>query len=104
LVLEEYDINESKLAIVTELKRILQTYRIYKYIDMKGKCVISEIVENTGAGLSTVYRHIKILNKKGLIEKDFSNERRKNRAHFCIIAKPELKLELNKIERMIDNF
>ena len=43
MILEEIDIKKRELAIFIDLKRIRLTYRIYQYIDTKGKCVINDI-------------------------------------------------------------
>ena len=71
---------------------------------MTGKCIINDIRSNTGANLKTIYRNIKMLQMKGFISKDFSNEMQKNGAHFLIIAKPTLKIELLKIKNVIERF
>ncbi len=78
MILEEYDMKKRELPIFIDLKRILLTYRIYKYIDSKGRCVINDIKKDTGANLKTIYRHIKYLNKRGLIKQDFSAEKKKD--------------------------
>lgn len=92
------------MTIVINLKRCRITYRIYKYIDIKGKCTIIDIKNGTGANLKTVYRIIKYLFRKGLIYKDFTAEKKKDGAHFLILTTPILKVELNKIEKVVENF
>ena len=101
----EKNITESReLPLFADLKRCRLTYRIYKYIERMGKCIINDIRSNTGANLKTIYRNIEMLQNEGFIRKDFSSEMRKDGAHFFVIARPALKIELSKIKTIIERF
>ncbi len=104
MILEEIEMKKKGLPIFVELKRIRLTYRIYRYIDSKGRCVINSIKKNTGANLKTIYRHVRYLSKRRLITQDFGAEKKKDGGYFFIITTPALKIELKKIEVMIDDF
>ena len=104
MIIEEYEMKKKGLPIFVELKRIRVTYRIYKYIDSRGRCVINDIKKNTGANLKTIYRHVKYLSKRRLITQDFGAEKKKDSGYFFIITTPALKIELKKIKNILDNF
>jgi len=104
MIIEELDVKKRELPLFIDLKRCRLTYRIYKYIDMKGKCTINDIKNDTGANLKTIYRHIRYLSEKHFIDKDFSCEKKKDGAHFFVVTTPSLKSELNKIKKMAENF
>lgn len=102
--IKELEVEKEGLSIFVILERCRTTYEIYKYINRKGRCTISDIAKSTRANLKTIYRHIETLHKKGFITKDFTNEIEKNGAHFQIIANPELSQELKRIDTLIKNF
>ncbi len=104
MIIEEYEMKKRELSIFVELKRIQLTYRIYKFVDSQGRCVIKDIKKNTGANLKTIYRHVRYLSKRRLITQDFGAEKKKDSGYFFIITTPALKIELKKIEDVIDNF
>ncbi len=108
MIVEELKIKEkleeAELDISTDLKRCYRVYKVYEFIVCTGECGVSEIEKIVDLKLKSIYRLIDKLNKRKLIRKDFTIEKRKNNSRYTIVAMPELSLELKKIRNFIMHF
>ena len=97
-------LKEKELDICTDLERCFRVYKVYEFIACTGECVVSEIKKIVDMKLNSIYRLIDKLEKRVLIKKDSTIEKRKNCARYTIVAMPELSLEVKKIRNLIVHF
>lgn len=103
----EVEINKygKKWDIIEDLKRCLNIYYVFKFINENQGCTVREINNETGINKNTIYKYIEKGVETGLINKDFNgNGFKKNGAHFIIIVKPKIKDFLIEFKRIIFNF
>ena len=108
MIVEELKIKEkleeAELDIFTDLKRCYRVYKVYEFIVCTGECVVSEVEKIVDLKLKSIYRLINKLDKRKLIRKDFTIEKRRNGARYIIVAMPELSIEVKKIRNFIMHF
>ncbi len=79
-------------------------YEIFEYIILVNECTINEIAERFDINQKTYYKKAKWWDKMRLIDRDRSKEKQRNGSHFIIIARPELKVVLDKFRKKVSNF
>lgn len=108
MIVEELKIKEklkeAELDIFSDLKRCYRVYKAYEFIVCNGECVVSEIEKIVDLKLKSIYRLIDKLDKRKLIRKDYTIEKRRNGARYAIVATLELSIEVKKIRNFIMHF
>ena len=108
MIVEELKIKEKlkevELDIFTDLKRCYRVYKVYEFIVCIGECVVSMIEKIVDLKLKSIYRLIDKLDKRKLIRKDYTIEKRRNGARYAIVATLELSIEVKKIRNFIMHF
>jgi len=96
--------NEKTWDIVEDLKRCLNIYSLFYYIDEKQQCVASEIIDKIGICKATLYKYFNKAYQVDWIDKENNTNMHKNGAHFTVVARPKLKNFLKEFNKKILEF
>ena len=99
-----YSFNGKKWDILEELKRCRNVYLVYKLIWSKQKCFTSEINQEIEINKATLYKYVEICREMNLIDKIKTGRKGRNTAQFIIVARPELKIFIDKCKKIILEF
>lgn len=96
--------NEKRWNIVEDLKRCLNIFSIFYYINEKQQCVASEIIDNIEICKATLYKYFNKASQVDWIDKENNTNMHNNGAHFTVVARPELKNFLKEFNKEILEF
>ena len=104
MVFQKIKVKLNELLMVKYLQCSFLKYEIFEYIVLTRECIVNELAEKFGINQKTYYKKARKWDKMRLIDRDRSKEKQKNGSHFLIVARPELKVVLDKFREKVSNF
>ncbi|KKN31416.1 hypothetical protein LCGC14_0824190 [marine sediment metagenome] len=99
-----YSFNGKKWDILEELKRCQNVYVVYELIWSKQRCFVSEISQEIDINRATLYKYVDICHEMNLIDKIDTGKKGRNTAKFIIVARPQLKIFIDKCKKLVLEF
>ena len=104
MVVQKIRVKLHQLLMFKYLQCSLLKYGIFEYIVLTHECTVNELAERFSINQKTYYKKARRWDKMRLIDRDESKERQRNGSHFIIIARPELKVVLDRFRQKVSRF